>query len=212
MRCIYCGKECKNANSHRNHERCCPENPNRNYKNNSIGHRGANQFTKAREEGRTIVSKCKGRPGSFTGKKHTKETKQKISKALSKNNHGGRCKWYRVSGVYVQGTWERDLAKKMNELNIPWEKIKTNSFTFKYIMNGRIRHYTPDFKVNELLLELKGYWWGDDKEKMRLVQEQNKLPDLRIIEKELYQKLLSTSSDEEFLKLVAVAQLVEATD
>lgn len=27
--CKYCGKECKNENSHRNHERLCPSNPNR---------------------------------------------------------------------------------------------------------------------------------------------------------------------------------------
>ena len=31
--CIFCAKESKNANGHRNHERCCPKNPNRNYVN-----------------------------------------------------------------------------------------------------------------------------------------------------------------------------------
>ena len=175
--------------------------PNRGYKNDR---RAWNKgLTKDTSSGVQRQAEAQaGRIGSFRGRTHTKETKEKISKALSKNNHGGRCKWYRVSGVYVQGTWERDLAKKMNELNISWEKIKTNSFTFSYIREGKNHHYTPDFRVGELLLEVKGYWWGNDKEKMKLVQEQNSIPSLRIVEKDLYQKLLQASSKDEFLELL----------
>ena len=35
MFCKHCGKECKNENSHRNHERLCPKNDNRVYKSHS---------------------------------------------------------------------------------------------------------------------------------------------------------------------------------
>jgi hypothetical protein len=35
--CCYCGSQRKNLNSWRNHERCCPSNPDRNYKNGMIG-------------------------------------------------------------------------------------------------------------------------------------------------------------------------------
>lgn len=141
---------------------------------------------------------------SFTGKTHSKETKEKISKALSKNNHGGRCKWYQVSGVKVQGTWERDLAKHMNKLGIKWTKLKMNKDVYTYIKEESKHHYTPDFRLNDfdIILELKGYWWGDDKEKMRLVLEQNNIPNLYIIEKEKYKKLLKVSSINEFIKII----------
>lgn len=35
--CKFCGKNCKNDNSHRNHERLCPKNPNRNYVSHTKG-------------------------------------------------------------------------------------------------------------------------------------------------------------------------------
>ena len=49
--CQYCNKECKNSNSHKNHERTCPSNPNRKYNNGMLGKKGANQWTKAKETG-----------------------------------------------------------------------------------------------------------------------------------------------------------------
>lgn len=51
MECSFCSKSCLTASSHRNHERCCPSNPNRNYKNGMIGKKGSNQYIKARKLG-----------------------------------------------------------------------------------------------------------------------------------------------------------------
>ncbi len=141
---------------------------------------------------------------SFLGKTHSKETREKISKRMSANNHGGKCKWYSVNNVKVQGTWERDLAIHMNKLNIKWTKISSSIYTLPYIMNNKKRHYTPDFLLNNLnvLLELKGYWWGNDKEKMKLVFEQNTINNLYVIEKEKYYKLLKTKTIKEFEKII----------
>ena len=59
--CRYCGRECKNANSLRNHERLCKLNPN--YQINPMKNKipwnkgrkgGENQYTKAKKEGRPI--------------------------------------------------------------------------------------------------------------------------------------------------------------
>lgn len=57
MICQYCGKECKNSNSLKNHERLCKLNPNReisnwvNY-NNDKNAKHSNRYIKAKEEGK----------------------------------------------------------------------------------------------------------------------------------------------------------------
>lgn len=89
--CSYCGKECKNVNSLRNHERCCPSNPDRNYKNGMLGKKGSNQFILAKERGLSIPGAWnKGMIGSTTGFASTPEKeaerRRKISEKLSINN------------------------------------------------------------------------------------------------------------------------------
>lgn len=191
--CTHCSKECKSANSHRNHERCCPDNPNRNYKNGMTGKKGANQFTVAERDG---LPKPKGaaagKPGSFKGKKHTDEAKRKISQKLSINNRGGRCKWYVVSGQKVQGTWERNIAEQLDRMHIKWIKLTTNRDTFLYEMDGYTKRYTPDIYLPEydVYLEIKGYWWGRDREKMDIVLRTYPNLNICIIEKEAYNKIL----------------------
>jgi hypothetical protein len=124
----------------------------------------------------------------FTGP-HSEETKEKISKALSLNNKGGRCKWYFYNGQWLQGTWELTYAKYLDLKNIKWKKLgigdKDHSFEWEDI-DGK-HHYTPDFYLEEKsqYIEVKGYWWGNDKEKMRQVLSQNDI-DLKIVEKKEY--------------------------
>ena len=70
--CKYCEKECKNQNSLKNHERRCPRNENRVYKNGKLGKSGGNQYTKAKELGIEIYGK------------QSKEAKKKISEINKK--------------------------------------------------------------------------------------------------------------------------------
>lgn len=187
--CSYCGSERKNHNSWRNHERCCPLNPNRNYKNGMSGKKGANQYTygavfsEETKEKLRILAK---------GRKHTEETKRILSEKASLNNKGGKCKWYEVNGVKVQGTWEKNVALILTEKNINWIKPTTKNHSFKYSMNGKIRTYTPDFYLedSDVYLEIKGHWWGRDKKKMKHVMEQNSSANILIIEKDEYEKIL----------------------
>jgi hypothetical protein len=130
----------------------------------------------------------KGKPG----RPHSEETKNKISQKLSINNKGGRSKWYEVAGQKVQGTWERNIALKFEELKINWQKIKTNNHTFQYHMDGKCKSYSPDFYLpdSNLYLEIKGYWWGRDKEKMEIIKTTYPNIKILIIEKQQYEKIL----------------------
>lgn len=69
--CKYCGKECKNKNSLAQHEIRCKNNPNRKKSGfeiyNDRGHKGYNQYTKAKKLG-------------IEPPKLSKETREKISK------------------------------------------------------------------------------------------------------------------------------------
>jgi hypothetical protein len=191
--CKFCQKECKNENSLRNHERCCPDNPNRVYKNGMTGKQGSNQYILAKQQGMKLPTAWnKGLPGTFTGKKHTAESKQKISEKLSINNKGGRSKWYMVAGQNVQGTWEQNIATKFEQLGIRWVKLKTNKDTLKYEMNGKIRAYTPDFYLPDynMYVEVKGFWWGDDREKMQIVLDTYPDKNIAIVEKDEYEEIM----------------------
>jgi hypothetical protein len=126
------------------------------------------------------------------------EARKRLSIAQSTNNRGGKSKWYLVSNQLVQGTWERDLAIKMNLLNIKWNKLKTGKDVWPYVIDGNIRNYTPDFYLEEfdVYLDPKGYWWGNDKHKIEEVRRQHSNKRLIIIETPLYKTLLKADYTE----------------
>lgn len=138
----------------------------------------------------------------FKNKKHTDETKKIISLKLSQNNNGGKCKWFdfiRKNGLVVklQGTWEVRFAKVLEVIDENWIKIGVGNNEHSFIWNdGAENHYyTPDFyseKYNKYF-EVKGYWWGNDKEKMEKVINQYPNVSIEIIRKkdlETYERLL----------------------
>jgi hypothetical protein len=130
--------------------------------------------------------------GVYVPRKMGKDARLKLSEEQSLRNRGGKSKWFVVNGIKVQGTWEYKIALKLNEMNISWTKPKTNSDIFKYELDGKTKSYAPDFFLPEenIYLEVKGYWWGDDRRKMDAVIKQHPDKNIQIIEKEQYQKLL----------------------
>lgn len=140
--------------------------------------------------GNTIYKNWKQHP--WLGKTHSPETKLKLSKSLSINNKGGRCKWFEVSGQKVQGSWEKNVALKLNELGIRWQKLKTNRHTIQYTLNAKVKSYTPDFYLPDFdtYLEIKGRWWGDDKLKMDAVFSQYPHIKICVIEKDKYDRIM----------------------
>lgn len=141
--------------------------------------------------------------GTYVPNRMSLEARRNLSTSQSLHNRGGKSKWYKVNNQLVQGKWERDLAILMTELSIDWFKPKTNNDIFNYKLNNKIKSYTPDFYLKEygIFLEIKGYWWGDDRNKMNLVLEQNVIlkDNLKIIEKELFKQLLISKNKESFL-------------
>lgn len=130
------------------------------------------------------------RTGRIKKKKISEEHKLKLSIKQSLHNTGGRSKWYTVAGQKVQCSWERNIALKFEELGIDWQKVKS---PWKIFWKGKERRYTPDFYLPklDLYLEIKGFWWRDDREKMNIVLEQHKHKRIVIVEKVEYEKILS---------------------
>lgn len=120
------------------------------------------------------------------------EARKKLSLSQSLRNRGGKCKWYKVNGVSVQGTWERDIAIILTDKGILWEKPSVNAHVWTYVMDGKERSYSPDFYLPQtnIWLEVKGHWWGRDKEKLQIVMEKYPERKLIVIQKEEYRRIL----------------------
>lgn len=105
---------------------------------------------------------------THTGRKQSEDFKKFMSAhaewrhANGWDNKAGRCKKYKyyseVAGeVTLDGTWELETAKWLDKNKYNWKRNK-NRFEYTHL-NGNLRHYTPDFWVEEFdgYLEIKGY-------------------------------------------------------
>jgi len=90
-----------------------------------------------------------------------------------KGNLSGKRGGYRPRSVEIyNGTsfdsrWEVVLAKRLDELQIQWERNSQRRLLY-IDMNGKHRHYHPDFYLpaHDLYLEVKGYATAATKHKM----------------------------------------------
>ena len=121
----------------------------------------------------------------YCGHPHTYETRIKLSEKRIKylEENPSWCKWYDISGVKVQGTWERDFAIYLNSLNIKWERKKLH---YK-----KTHSYTPDFYCPEknCFFEVKGFRRDRDLYKMYLVLDEYPDINIKMIEKKELIKL-----------------------
>ena len=128
---------------------------------------------------------------NLKGRKLSKEHKENLSK--NSFNRGGykNIKFYKIycphkdKEISVQGTWELKYAKMLNESNIKWERNKGINLSYKKD-DDIIRTYYPDFYLieSDTYIEIKGYYPDIDKEKMKLVKEQNPNDTIEILMKE----------------------------
>lgn len=147
---------------------------------------------------------------TWTGKKHSEETKQKISNTQSKNVATGKilghrkdvefysCKNLNDEEFLVRGTWELNVAEKLNSQNILW--IRDQKIEYQDL-NGNKHTYTPDFYLPQTdeYIEVKGLFPESDKQKMDLVKEQHPEKRIYFICKKNYKQFIkgtiSLSSD-----------------
>ena len=181
MDCKFCSRVCKNANSLRNHERLCKQNPNKqqlvsnlieyNKKREELGLKGCNQYTKAAKLGlpkpkpsaetREKISQANRRRPPMTQEERLrrslimKKAVEDHPDSYSKDNVVGRVKIVEYNGVKLKGSWEVLVAQWLDAHKIKWEH---ETLGFKYEWNGT-RTYYPDFYLSErnLFLEVKGY-------------------------------------------------------
>lgn len=122
------------------------------------------------------------RTGRLKAKPLSKESREKLSRStsayLESTNYAshGYVKWYLCKNILnqeykCQGSWEYNVALKLNELGIIWERGKP----IEYIQNGIRKIYTPDFYLpkENAYIEVKGKYSPENRTKMKLVAENN---------------------------------------
>lgn len=150
MYCKFCGKECKNNNSLRNHERLCKCNPNKQEsyfaKYNLIKTKGENQYTKAKRLGleKPVISDETKRRMSerMTGTKLSTEVKEKISKSMKIAHKEGRAhnigecrhnnspsypeKWFMrvIENELSNKQYKREFSFHKYSLDFAWPELK----------------------------------------------------------------------------------------
>lgn len=96
------------------------------------------------------------------------------------------------NGIWLRSSWELLAAEKLDEAGVRWEYEKRR---FK-IADGRI--YIPDFwlPVQEILIEVKGWWTPAAKEKFELFLSQFKSERIFVLD------CLQEISSGEFIKRI----------
>ena len=203
MNCNFCGKECKNDNSLRNHQRLCKLNPVR-------------QTTPFQDkEKQKEIAKNRGSKNQWSNEEYrmSDETRQKLSESTKKRNanesqetkakrkatiaekvkngdwHVSLAKdhHYNYKGVDLHSKWELKYAKWMDSNQINWQRCK-ESFSYEY--EDKLRQYTPDFYLIETdeYVEIKGYKTEKDNAKWSQFPKHRKL--IVLMEKELKQLVI----------------------
>lgn len=204
--CRFCQKQCKNANSQRNHSRLCKSNPTRQQtfletnKNDPRikSKKYKNQYVRARELGLpppTISDETKQKLSEASRNRTPEQIEKqtiKSSETITKKLHKGEwhtfkdCPNYHYNGYTLNGSWELKYAQYLDKKNISWKRCDQS---FPYTFEGRTHRYTPDFYLIESdeYVEIKGYKTKKDEAKWAQFPKA-----LKILEK---RDLLSLSID-----------------
>lgn len=192
--CKFCGKVCKNANSLRNHERLCKENPEHQESswikfNHERGawNKGLTKETdeRVRKYGETCSKRIQSGiiPKSFKGKHHTNEHKQRIRELAIEKHLGGwhTSKTVDYKGIKLDSQYEYEVAKELDENQVKWQRP---TYFLWEDTNGVKHRYYPDFYLpeynvyldpkNDYLINNKSKRFGiSDVEKIEKVEQQN---------------------------------------
>jgi len=106
----------------------------------------------------------------FFGKHHTKESKEKAFQTKIKNGTYCKFNWttkfYPDLNIHFKSTWEANIARIFNYLNIKWDYEPAI-----FDLNGI--KYCPDFYLSEfnIFVEVKGYMYNHSQNKINKFKE-----------------------------------------
>lgn len=145
------------------------------------------EFKNKNKEYKTIhQNHCEMNPNRvlFKGHKHTEEEKKRLSEIAKKNNFGGwhSSKRINYNGITLDSSYELLLAQDLDKNNIKWERPKP----ILYKLRNEEHRYYPDFYLSELNIyvdtkndylinNINPRFGITDKEKIKLVEEQNNI-------------------------------------
>lgn len=160
--CQYCSeKKYEKILSLRNHERCCKSNPNRILSSLSKYNKEHNVKSSFRTEiGKRLSGRYKRGELIPHSTPHTEKTKQRLSEVAKERKIGGYVQgsgrgkkgWYK--GFFCDSSWELAYVIYCLDHNID---IKRNTEKRQYVWNGKVKNYIPDFIVEGITIEVKGY-------------------------------------------------------
>lgn len=146
--CKYCDRIGKTYKSNGIHQSRCKDNP---YKfSQTPWNKGKTGLQTAWNKGMT----------GLEGTPHTEETKKRLSEVAKERKLGGYVRgsgrgkkgWYK--GFFCDSSWELAYVVYCLDHNID---IKRNTEKRKYVCQGVVKNYIPDFIVEGTLTEVKGY-------------------------------------------------------
>jgi hypothetical protein len=194
--CKHCGQIFETVDKPKgwmaNHSRWCESNPKiSQYVENLKSRIWENVHSKEAEEKRKRTVSANAKLGKYKdknaalkgkpGKKHTQESKKKISEAALKSKHRRlRKNPIDYNGVTLDSSWELELAKRLDFLEIEW--IRPGPVEWKD-NDGVIHNYFPDFylpKFNLYLDPKNQHAVRVQAEKLKVIRET--VPNLKIIE------------------------------
>lgn len=152
MQCKFCSKECKNHNSHRNHERLCRDNPNRqlsNFRFNTVTwNKGlTKEDPRVAKYAKGISESTKGRPNTTVWTDEMRKQKSEWRKQYHKDHPDAHP--------------NRKLAGNRGKMSYP-ERVAFDWLTTKgvaFLHQKKIGEYYPDFVVGNLIIEIDGEYW-----------------------------------------------------
>ena len=199
--CKYCSLDFEklNVSQRANHSRWCNSNPKSKSYREDLSKRATNQSGIKRSEETKEKFRALHRDGRYShinhsewwiGRNHTDETKEIIrQKALASPHRRLKKSTVEYKGVLLDSTWELELAKRLDAINIKWIRPEP----IKWIDDqGKTHHYFPDFYLPEYDLFL-------DPKNPQAVRVQRKKIDILLRQYPNIRILYSLSECKEFL-------------